>query len=271
MDLLYEDLGYFDLTTIGLGIGDRFGKMRFFSKHEIVLSGCDEVLDIFKKCNLEAVFYKKSGEFIEANELILECIGKAKALHASWKITQNILEYASGIATYTFKMTRIAKEINPKIVIATTRKNFPGSKALMLKAVLDGGGVAHRLGLFDSILIFPQHRLFFESKNEFEDAFKTLKERFIEKKIAIEISNLDEARYFAKLGADILQCEKMAFDEIKSCVELKKEYPYLLIAATGGITLENVADYAKSGIDFIVTSAPYHAKAAEIKVLMNML
>lgn len=269
MDLLFEDSGYFDLTTFGLGIGDESGSMSFSPKGEIILSGCDEVEAIMKKCGLKYKFFKKNGDKILSKEKILECEGTAKTLHKVWKISQNIFEYMSGIATYTDKMTQIARQYNPNLTIATTRKNFPGAKELMLKAVMDGGGVAHRIGLHDSILIFKQHLEFFSDKAGLENGLKNIKNKFLEKKIAVEVDSYEEANYFASLGADILQCEKMSFEELTKCVSLKKSYPHLLLSATGGITLENIDQYAKTGVDFVVTSSPYHAKPTDIKVQMK--
>ncbi|MBW6488593.1 ModD protein [Sulfurimonas sp.] len=271
MDLLFEDGGYFDLTTFGLGIGVKEGSMSFAPKSEIILSGCDEVEKIVKKCGLKYRFLKKNGDMTAPKETILECSGNAKSLHHAWKISQNIFEYMSGIATYTDKMLQLAKAINPDIAIITTRKNFPGSKELMLKAVMDGGGAPHRLGLYDSILIFEQHLVFLSDKQELERSFKTLKRKFIEKKITAEVDNPQDAHYFASLGVDILQCEKMDFKMLKECVKLKEEFKNITISATGGINLENVTEFAKTGVDLIVTSSPYHAKPLDIKVEMGKL
>lgn len=269
MDLLFEDVGYFDLTTTGLGIGDQKGVMSFAPKGEIVLSGVDEVRKILNKLEIKHTFFKKNGDRVAREEMILECKAEASKLHKAWKISQNIFEYMSGIATYTNTLVITAKEINPNISISTSRKNFPGTKEMMLKAVMSGGGAPHRLGLYDSILIFEQHLAFFNDKVKLEGSFKKLKSDFIERKVAVEIDSLESARYFASLGADILQCEKMDYATLKECVLLKKEFPNLLVSATGGIHKENIAEFAKCGVDFIVTSSPYHAKPLDIKVTIK--
>lgn len=269
MDLLLEDVGYFDLTTYGLGIGDKKGYMSFAPKGEIVLSGEDEVREVLNRLGINYSFFKHNGEKVKEGEVIAECRGSASSLHKAWKISQNIFEYMSGIATYTNTLVKNAKEINPNISVSTTRKNFPGVKELMLKAVMCGGGVPHRLGLYDSILIFKQHLNLIESKEELYEKFKKLKNDFIERKIAVEVDDFKEASYFALLGADILQCEKMDFEMLKRCVSLKKSYPCLLVSATGGINEKNIADFAKCGVDFIVTSSPYHAKPLDIKVTIR--
>jgi len=271
MDLLFEDIGYFDLTTIGLGIGDKKGLMTFAPKDEIVLSGVDEVRNILNQLDIKHTFFKKNGDRVEAGEVILECKADAAKLHKAWKISQNIFEYMSGIATCTNNLVKNAREINPNISVSTTRKNFPGVKEMMLKAVMSGGGAPHRLGLYDSILVFNQHLAFFSDREELERNFKKLKSDFIERKVAVEVDSLESARYFASLGADILQCEKMDYETLGQCVLLKKEFPHLLVSATGGIHKDNIAEFAKCGVDFIVTSSPYHAKPLDIKVKMKKI
>lgn len=269
MDLLREDSGYFDLTTFGLGIGEKRGSISFAPKANITLSGCDEAAKVFQECALEYTFFQKNGALVEAGQKIAECQGDAKSLHRAWKIAQNIFEYMSGIATYTHEIVQKAQHINPDITIATTRKNFPGAKELMLKAVMDGGGVAHRLGLYDSVLIFEQHLVFLQNEEELLKSFQKLKKSFVEKKIIVEVESYEQARYFAQLGADVLQCEKMSPALLVKCVGLKKEFSHLKVSATGGINSSNVTEFAACGVDAIVTSSPYHAKPADIKVTMQ--
>lgn len=266
MNLLLEDLGFFDLTTDGLEIENKDGTMRFFAKSDIVICGISEVCKIFDNLKIDYHARKQDGDFVKSQEVIIECFSSAANLHKAWKISQNILEYQSAIATYTSDLIKVAKEINPNIVIATTRKNFPGSKESMVKAVHAGGGAIHRLGLYDSILVFKEH---LEFVDDLESAFKKLKQKYIEKKITVEVSSIEEAATFAYFGADILQCEKMSFEELAACISLKQSFPNLLISATGGINLTNIKDYAKTGVDFIVTSSPYHAKPIDIKVVME--
>lgn len=268
MNLLFEDTGDFDLTTIGLEIGSKNGIMRFSPKQNIILSGAKEVEKLLVYLNARYTFYFNDGDLVSKNDVILEVSSNAENLHKLWKTSQNIFEYLSGIATYTNQMTMKAKQINPDIIIATTRKNFPGVKKLMMQSVIDGGGTIHRLGLFDSILIFKQHLVFLKNE-DIGLKIKNLKSRFIEKKIIVEVDNFADAEYFASFGADILQCEKMNLEELSRCVELKKRFPTILISATGGINLENVEAFASTGVDFVVTSSPYHAKPIDMKVEMH--
>ena len=271
MDMIREDVGLIDLTTIGLEIGAKRAKITFATKEPIVLCGVEFVDEMCKRVGLQTQCFKACGDRLETGELILIGYGRADAAHKAWKVCQNILEFLSGIASKTDRMLCLAREVNPRIELLTTRKIFPRTKELALKAVYAGGGAHHRLGLYDSILVFEQHRAFFESDAAFEAQFKKMKQKYLEKKIVVEVASLEEARYFARLGADILQCEKMSFETLSACVALKNEFPSLLLSATGGIGEHNIVAYAQTGVDFIVTSSVYHAKPSDIKVVIEPL
>lgn len=268
-ELLTEDTGFLDITTYGLGIENELGTMAFVAKKKMLLCGTNHVLAIMKSLDIDVMLYQRDGVMLEANTPIMKCYSNAKKLHKAWKISQNILEYMSGIATYTYEMQEAAQKVNPTCHVATTRKNFPGTKEMMLEAVLCGGGVQHRMGLYDSILVFNEHTVFFKTKESLEAGFKKLKERFVEKKVVVEVESYEEASYYAALGADVLQCEKMELEELKRCVSLKTLYPHAIISATGGVTRENIAEYAGCGVDMIATSAPYHAKPLDVKVIIH--
>ena len=271
MDMIREDIGLIDVTTVGLEIGARSAKITFATKEPIVVCGVEYVDEMCRRLGLKTQAFKECGEHLEAGDVILIAYGRADAAHKAWKVSQNILEFLSGIATKTHRMLSLAREINPHIELLTTRKIFPRTKELSLKAVYAGGGAHHRLGLYDSILVFEQHRAFFESDAAFEAQFKKMKQKYLEKKIVVEVASVEEAHYFATLGADILQCEKMSFETLATCVGLKQEFPVLLLSATGGIGEHNIVEYAKTGVDFIVTSSPYHAKPSDIKVVIEPL
>ncbi len=270
MDMIREDIGLIDLTTVGLEIGHLNAKISFSPKRSIVLCGSETVEAMCQKMGLRTQRFRDSGETLEEGALILEAFGSAQQVHEIWKVCQNVLEYSCGIATKTHEMLSSAREFNPHIELLTTRKIFPRTKDLAIKAVYAGGGSHHRLGLYDSVLVFKQHRVFFDSAEAFEAQFAKMKRRFLEKKIVVEVETQDEALYFARLGTDILQCEKMTPCEFETCVAtVKNAFPHVLFSATGGVSEKNVGEYAKAGADFIVTSSPYHAKPADIRVVIE--
>ncbi|NLC51767.1 MAG: ModD protein, partial [Firmicutes bacterium] len=160
---LKEDIPYLDLTTFVLGIGNQEGEMQIYSRENAVICGTEEVKRLCDLKGAEVIGYIPSGGKVSANEVIITIKGKASTLHMLWKTCQNILEYASAIATRTDKLVRKARKYNEQITIVSTRKVFPGTKELSIKAVLCGGGYPLRLGLSETVLIFQQHRNFLSS------------------------------------------------------------------------------------------------------------
>lgn len=270
---LTEDVPYGDLTTQSLGINTQRARITFASRERpLVVSCTEEAVRLCGLYGLEIDGFVKSGTLVPSQSVFLEAHGEAAAIHRIWKSVQNLIDYASGISTYTREAVLLAHSINPDIVVATTRKTTPFTKKIAIKAVESGGGVAHRLGLSESILIFDYHRVFFPSDEAFAEALNKTKKSNPEKKIVMEANNFDEALEFARLGADILQLEKFPLSKLSDAVQiLRTDYPHLTLIATGGISAKNIAEYAGTGVDMIVTSSPYSAQPADIKVRIEPL
>ncbi|MCK9372624.1 MAG: ModD protein [Sulfuricurvum sp.] len=271
--LLAEDVPYGDLTTVSLGITDRRARITFATRERpLVVSSMEEAVRLCGLYGLEIDGFVKSGTLVPPNSVFLEAHGEAGNIHRIWKSVQNLIDYASGIATYTREAVLLARTINPDIVVATTRKTTPFTKKIAIKAVESGGGVAHRLGLSESILVFDYHRVFFPNDEAFAAALQTMKKTNLEKKVVIETENVDEALKFAAMGADILQLEKMPLTKLADAVrEIRLIFPNIILIATGGISAKNIAEYAGTGVDMIVTSSPYSAQSADIKVRIEVL
>ena len=121
----------------------------------------------------------------------------------------------------------------------TTRKHFPGTKRLSLLAVEAGGGLVHRTGLSESILIFDQHRVF---SPDFAERLKTLRRLDPERKVAVGVADVEEGVRAADLGADILQCDKMSPEDVGSLVaRAKASHSGLIVSAAGGVTVRPVS------------------------------
>jgi putative molybdenum utilization protein ModD len=260
-----EDVPYIDLTTLVLGIGGQKGKIQFFSRDDAVLCGTEEVVRIFNKLNINVTRTYASGSLIKKNEVFLEGEGNAESLHMAWKISQNIIDYSSGIATKTKKLVDKVNKINPYISVITTRKNIPGTKELAIKAVISGGGFPHRLGLSETILIFKQHLNFLGGINELTEILRRVKSKACEKKVIVEVEDLEDAVILCKSGVDGLQFDKIPCDVLKRNVDILRNInPSMVILAAGGINENNVEDYAKTGVDSIVTTSVYYAKPIDI-------
>jgi molybdenum transport protein len=260
-----EDVPYMDLTTWALGIGDCPGKLAYYCRQETVLCGMEEVRRICGKLNVEVTRSAASGEQVGPDTVFFEAAGSAEDLHKVWKIGLNILEYASGIATRTRKLVERIHAVNPRVSLVTTRKNFPGTKELAIKAVLAGGGVPHRLGLSETLLIFGQHRNFLADQSELVAKISEIKTRVCEKKVIAEVDGLTEALMLAGAGIDGVQFDKVAAAELREWISrLRVVRPELTILAAGGVTESNAAEYAATGVDALVTTAVYFGKPADL-------
>lgn len=266
--LLAEDVPYGDLTTTALGITEQRARITFATRERpLVVSCTEEAVRLCGLYGLEIDGFVKSGTLVPPKSVFLEAHGEAGNIHRIWKSIQNLLDYASGISTYTRESVLLARSINPDIVVATTRKTTPFTKKIAIKAVESGGGVAHRLGLSESILVFEYHRVFFPNDDAFATVLRKMKKMNPEKKIVIEAETHDDALKFAAMGADILQLEKMPLTKLADAVRiLHTDYPHITLIATGGISAKNIAEYAATGVDMIVTSSPYNAQPADVKV-----
>jgi molybdenum transport protein len=196
---------------------------------------------------------------------VLAATGSAQALHRGWKVAVNLLEYVSGIATRTRELVAAARQVNPRVTVATTRKVFPGTRSLAVKGILAGGAVPHRLGLSETILIFPQHRAFLDGLDGLCQALRTLKQHGREHKLGVEVEGLEDALAVAAAGADLLQFDKLPAAELQTAVQaLRSRFPVLTLVAAGGLTAMNIAAYAATGVDVLATTWPYSGPPADI-------
>ncbi len=264
--LLAEDVPYGDLTTRSLGIDDAPGRMVFRARAAMVVSSTEEAARLLHRAGAVVQSFRPSGAVLEAGEVLLEASGPAGALLAGWKVAQTLVESASGIAGAARRIVQAARAVAPGISVACTRKTFPGTKAVAIKAIMAGGAVAHRLGLSESVLLFPEHRVFRPGQS-LADLIADLRQACPERKIVVEVTSLDEAVQAAQSGADVVQLEKFAPAEVAAAVE--KIGASCVVAAAGGVNAANAAEYAATGARVLVTSAPYWAPPADVAVTIT--
>jgi molybdenum transport protein len=268
--LIQEDVPYLDLTTLALGIGKQPGEIEFYTRHPTVLCATEEAARVLEKCGATVQFCVETGTHLPAEQLILKATGSAGSLHIAWRIALNLLEYSSGIASRTASFVQIARSVNPAISIVTTRKVFPGTRTLMTKAIIAGGAMPHRLGLSETILIFKQHLIYLGGLAGLIEQMNQIKQQFPEHKICVEVDRVEDAWMLAESGVDLIQLDKVSLPALQEFAQnFKPQYPHIKLAVAGGITLENVRDYAATAVDLLVTSAPYFGKPADIGVIMS--
>lgn len=267
-----EDVPYLDLTTCLLDIGQKQGLISFAAREEGILSGSEEAARILQKLGLKTGLLLPGGAPVLPGQTFLQAEGSAANLHMAWKVCLNILEYCSGIASRTHLLLEKARTVNSSISILSTRKMFPGTRELAIKAVMAGGGFPHRLGLSESILVFRQHINFLTGMEELAKSIPKLRQQVCEKKILVEVGSLDEALLLAEAGVDGLQFDKVPPELLGQYVQEIKEYHSdLLLIGAGGINEANVIAYAATGIDAIVTTSMYFGRPLDIAVTLEPL
>jgi molybdenum transport protein len=265
--LLMEDIQYFDLTTSLLRLENKPAKIQFSTREPTVVCCTEEVMEIFHRTNISTTLFTPSGEHLEKDVKFFEGEGLSGNLFAVARTVENLLRYASGIATRTRMLIEKAQEVNRNMIINTTRKTIPSTRKIAIKAVKAGGASIHRLGLSESILIYKHHYNFLGGPGNLEKRISEQRTRAGGKLITVEAETFEDALMFAQSGIDMIQLDKFSVSDIK---RLKKEVtkinPAIKLAAAGNITLKNVQDYANSGADILVTSWPYYGEPADMTV-----
>lgn len=264
---LLDDLPFGDLTTRSLGISKCYGKIIFRRKSAGKVSGVYIAHRLLQKLELNSHMIIQDGDDVAAGTILLQATGLAWQLHAAWKVVQNVLEWTSGVADVMSQMVKTARFINPSIQIACTRKCIPGTKLLATQAILDGGGIVHRAGASETILLFTNHRNFFNQPDNWVEQINLLRRNAPEKMIIVEADTPQQAIAVLAANPDILQMDKFTPEQIRMILaEKQKLVSNCRLSAAGGIRLDNIQEYAATGIDILVTSSPYYAEPVDIKV-----
>jgi molybdenum transport protein len=269
--LLADDVPYGDLTTEALGIGGIPGTMWFAARDPMVLALAEDAAALIELAGGQVELHATSGTRLEAGAPILSARGPAAALLRSWKVAQTLIEVWSGVATEAAAIVAAAIAVAPRIAVACTRKNTPGTKRFAVAAVRAGGAVMHRLGLSETVLVFPEHRAFVEDHSLVVLADR-LRRAAPEKRLVIEVTSVEAAVAAAAAGFDVIQAEKFAPHDIAALVAHANATGHRpVIAAAGGIHAGNIVAYALAGADIVVTSSPYLAKPRDVQVKIGRL
>lgn len=266
--MVYEDIGFEDVTTNALIPEDMESHARIIAKEKGIISGVHAVNELFDEFNLKTSVFKKEGDKIKKNDIIMEINGNTRLILSLERTALNLLMKMSGIATLTFNTLKDIREFNDDIILACTRKTTPGLQFFEKSAVKTGGGDTHRFRLDDCVLIKDNH---IEVVGDIEEAITRAKNNVsFTKKIEIEVGTLDEAVNAVKTGADIVMLDNMDPEKIEnvlSSLESAGLRNKSMIEASGGIKPENIREYAKTGVDIISAGFLTHsAKALDLNL-----
>jgi molybdenum transport protein len=264
---LAEDAPYGDLTSHLLGLDGHAAHMTFSARGPMVLACSEEAARIIATAGGQVRTVLPSATRVAAGQVFLSASGPATTLLLAWKVAQTLCECASGIATAAARIVDAARARAPGIAVACTRSTFPGTRAVSIKSIQAGVAVPHRLGLSETVLVFPEHRAFL-GERPLAETVSGLKAKAPERKIVIEVCSTADAVEAAKAGADVVQLEKFTPAQAAEVVTALSGSA-ALIAAAGGVNGDNAAQYAETGVHILVSSAPYWAKPADVKVVIT--
>lgn len=267
-----EDAPLIDLTSHALGLDTQLTGLEIVTRAAVTAACTEEAARVVEQCGGRALEWPASGTRLTAGGRLLRAEGPAHALLRAWKVTQNLLEYACGVASATSSLVHSVYSAAPNCAVLTTRKHPPGLKRLALKATLSGGALPYRLGLGETLLVFPQHRALLGDWAALAERLVAQGSGLCEKKLVIEAESLDEARAAIAAGAEAIQFDKISPEQLDDwCPLLREDYPGLTLLAAGGIHAGNAARYARCGVDALVTSSLHQAPAADLSVRLTPL
>jgi nicotinate-nucleotide pyrophosphorylase (carboxylating) len=259
---LEEDIGPGDITSNLLIPTDAVSRAQYIAKGNFILSGLPFAQEVFRILDpstiLSALFH--DGDTVRKGDIIAEVSGKTRVILAGERLSLNILQRLSGIATLTHTFVERIKGVKAKIV--DTRKTTPCLRFLEKYAVRTGGGYNHRFGLFDGILIKDNH---LKAVGNLREAVQRSTKCHHLLKIEVEVENLQELSEAIEAGADVVMLDNMPISDMKAAVRIADNR--VLLEASGGITLENLRDISETGVDFISVGALTHsAPSADISL-----
>ncbi len=252
-EAILEDIGRGDLFSL---VSDRRKvEAKIITKEDGIFAGKLYVKELGFMEHIEIEFLKYDGNKIKKGEVLAYVRGEVNRVLMYERVILNFLQHASGIATNTAKFMELVKDYNVKLL--DTRKTRPGLRVLEKYAVRCGGGVNHRLGLDDCLMLKDTHLATIDDLALF---VKRARKRIpYTSKIEVECESVEAAYRAMKSQVDLIMCDNMPIEDIKKVVEYRDKYfPHILVEASGNITKENIIEYAKTNVDAISSGSLIH-------------
>ena len=263
---LDEDIGDGDVTTLCTVPSDAVAEGSFYAKQAGVVAGLEVARLAFSLVDERARFFPRiiDGDRVAQGDVIATVAGPARALLSAERVALNFLQRMSGIATMTRQFVDAVQ--GTSAVILDTRKTVPGLRLLDKWAVRLGGGQNHRTGLYDMVLIKENHIAAVGSISEAVARVRQKDERA--RDIEVEVTNLDELEEALGQNVDRIMLDNMSLGEMREAVHLTADR--VPLEASGNVSLDNVADVAATGVDFISIGMLTHSvKALDISLLFH--
>lgn len=260
IDLAFaEDIGDGDHTTLCCIPEDAMGKSKLLIKEEGILAGIEVAKEVFARFDptMQVEVFINDGAHVKPGDIAMIVTGKVRSLLQTERLMLNIMQRMSGIATMTNRYVQRLEGTSTRVL--DTRKTTPGMRMLEKAAVKIGGGVNHRIGLFDMILLKDNHVDFAGGiVNAIDRCHAYLKANNKDLKIEIEVRNFDELQQVLDHGGvDRIMLDN--FTPANTRIAVERINHRFETESSGGITIENLRDYAECGVDFISVGALTHS------------
>jgi nicotinate-nucleotide pyrophosphorylase (carboxylating) len=262
---LKEDIGSGDLTAALVPAG-RMGRARVITREAAVVAGRPYVDEVFRRVDAAVVveWHVSDGDAVQPGQLLYRLSGPARSLLTGERTALNFLQVLSATATATRRHADVLRGLPCRVL--DTRKTLPCLRNAQKYAVRCGGGVNHRVGLYDGILVKENHILAAGSIGAAVVAAKASPAKVM---IEVEVESLDELRQALDAGADMALLDEFSLADLRAAVALNRSHPHgpIKLEASGGITLETLRAIGETGVDFIsVGSLTKHVRAVDLSM-----
>ncbi|WP_276347525.1 carboxylating nicotinate-nucleotide diphosphorylase [Daejeonella sp. JGW-45] len=256
---LIEDIGDGDHTSLSTIPAGQQGEAKLLVKDHGILAGVSVALEIFKAVDsaLKVEVHISDGAEVQPGDIAFFVKGSVHSILAAERLVLNVMQRMSGVATTTHRVVKLLEGTDTKVL--DTRKTTPGLRYLEKLAVKIGGGVNHRFGLYDMILIKDNHVDYAGGTAKAIEAAKSyIHANGLNIPIEIEVRNISELNeVINSSGVDRILLDNFAFDQLKEAVAvINKRF---ITEASGGITEDNVLEYAQCGVDYVSMGALTHS------------
>lgn len=259
LNALAEDIGDGDHTSLSTIPEGQTGKAKLLIKDNGIIAGIDVSIEIFRTVDASLLIdiLIQDGETVKPGDIAFYVNGRVHSILKAERVVLNIMQRMSGIASTTNRIVKNLEGTGTKVL--DTRKTTPGLRYLEKMAVRIGGGVNHRFGLYDMILIKDNHVDYAGGiSNAIKSAQDYLKENKIKIPVEVEVRNLDELKEVMHFGQiDRILLDNFSFSLLKEAVKLVNGS--YITEASGGITEDNVLEYANCGVDYVSMGALTHS------------
>ena len=266
---LKEDIGDGDVTTDFFVPETLHAIGRVIAREKAVVAGTGAAAEVFRQVDPSSDIEVscRDGDDVAAGDVIIEVRGLARSILKAERVALNFLQRLCGIATLTREFVNAIGNDSAKIL--DTRKTTPGLRALEKAAVVAGGGVNHRFGLYDMVLVKDNHLAALDGLSSVADRIHRLRQERPNMRIEVEADDLEQVRTFVDVdGIDVILLDNMAPAQIREAVALRRNN--IKFEASGGMTLKNVKRVAATGVDFISIGALTNtARAIDIGLEMT--